>query len=134
LQSRHALHYVQPRLALVGDAAHTVLPLAGQGLNLGLLDAAALSEIVLDAHARGRDFGNYRELRRYERWRKGENLAMLKLMDGFKYLFGKRSNPLTWARNLGLSLTDAAVPLKQVIMQYAMGLKGDLPLLVRCRR
>jgi 2-octaprenylphenol hydroxylase len=131
LQSRHALHYVQPRLALVGDAAHTVLPLAGQGLNLGLSDAAALSEIVLNAQARGRDFGHYRELRRYERWRKGENLAMLKVMDGFKYLFGQRSNPLKWARNLGMSLTDAAAPLKQVIMQYAMGLKGDLPRLAQ---
>jgi len=127
LQSRHALQYVQARLALIGDAAHTVLPLAGQGLNLGLLDAAALSEIVLNAHAKRQDFGSYRELRRYERWRKGENLIMLKVMDGFKYLFAKHSIPVKWARNFGLSLTNSAAPVKKLITQYAMGLKGDLP-------
>lgn len=131
LQSRYVLNYVQPRLALVGDAAHSILPLAGQGLNLGLLDAAALSEVILNAQARNRDVGSYRELRRYERWRKGDNLAMMKLMEGFKHLFSTPSSLFTLARNVGLNLTNSTTPIKQILTQYAMGLKGDLPKLAQ---
>jgi 2-octaprenylphenol hydroxylase len=131
LQSRHVLNYVQPRLALVGDAAHSILPLAGQGLNLGLLDAAALTEVVLNAKARNGDVGSYRELRRYERWRKGDNFAMMKLMEGFKYLFSTPSTLLTLTRNVGLNLTNTTTPIKQIITQYAMGLTGDLPRLAQ---
>ena len=131
LQSRYVLNYVQPRLALVGDAAHTILPLAGQGLNLGLLDAAALSEVILNAYVAQRDFGSYRELRRYERWREGNNFMMLKTMEGFKYLFGKRSSLVIGLRNIGLSFTDAVSPLKKLIMPRAMGITGDLPRLAR---
>jgi len=95
-------------------------------LNLGLLDAAAtLSEMIINA--KGRDFGSYRELRRYERWRKGENLVMLKTMDGLKSLFGHESSIVKQARNFGLNVTNSAPLLKQLIMQYAMGLKGNLP-------
>jgi len=129
LQSRHVSHYVQSRLALIGDAAHSVHPLAGQGANLGFLDAAALSEIVLDTHSQQRDFGDYHELRRYERWRKGHNLFMLKLMEGFKQLFGTAVPP--WIRSMGLNLTNKATPLKKLIIQRAMGLSGDLPRLAR---
>jgi 2-octaprenylphenol hydroxylase len=127
LQRRYIHQYVQPRLALVGDAAHTVHPLAGQGVNLGLLDVAALSEIILNAYVNRQDFGQYQTLRRYERWRKGHNLAMVLLMDGFKQLFSTDFLPLLWARTIGLNLTNDNVFLKQMMMRRAMGLSGDLP-------
>jgi 2-octaprenylphenol hydroxylase len=130
LQRRHVHQYVQPRLALVGDAAHTIHPLAGQGVNLGLLDIATLSEVVLEAFQQGQDFGNYSMLRRYERWRKGNNLIMGLMMDGFKNLFSSSSQPLKWLRNLGLSMTNELLPVKH-LMRHAMGLEGDLPRLAR---
>jgi len=127
LQSRHAQAYVKPRIALVGDAAHTVHPLAGQGVNLGLLDAAALLDVLLTAQQQHKDIGAYTLLRRYERWRKGDNLAVQATMSGFKYLFSNEIFPLTWVRNTGLSLTNAATPVKHLIMARAMGFRGDLP-------
>ena len=133
LRMLYAPRYVQPRVALVGDAAHAIHPLAGQGVNLGLLDAAALAEVVLHAHAADRDIGGMATLRRYERWRKGDNLATMAAMDGFKRLFGSRLAPLRWARNVGLTLTDDLGPLKHLIMRRAMGLAGDLPPLARGR-
>lgn len=131
LQRRHALQYVQSRIALVGDAAHTVHPLAGQGVNLGLLDAAALSEVLLEAFASGRDCGDYTILRRYERWRKGHNFAVQTLMDGFKYLFSRDIFPWPWLRNFGLNFTDSNEWVKRLIMQQAMGVTGDLPRLAQ---
>ncbi len=108
-----------------------VHPLAGQGVNLGLLDAATLAEVVLDAADAGRDFGTLPVLRRYERWRRGENLMMLTVLDAFKELFGSSALPLQFLRNLGLSLTDAVTPAKNLIARRAMGLDGDLPRLAR---
>lgn len=134
LRLQHAPRYVAPRLALIGDAAHAIHPLAGQGANLGLLDAAALAEVVSAAASAARDIGALATLRRYERWRKGDNLATMMAMDGFKRLFGTALPPLRWARNTGLNLTDAAPPLKNLIMQYAMGLRGDLPRVARSAR
>ncbi|MGE0370885.1 MAG: UbiH/UbiF/VisC/COQ6 family ubiquinone biosynthesis hydroxylase [Gammaproteobacteria bacterium] len=131
LRLQHAASYIAPRLALIGDAAHIIHPLAGQGVNLGLLDAAALAEAVLDAAAAGADIGAPRVLRRYERWRKGDNLQMMLAMDGFKRLFGSAAPLLRIARNLGLDLADAASPLKHAIIRRAMGLRGDLPRLAR---
>ena len=131
LRLQHARAYVKPGLALIGDAAHVVHPLAGQGVNLGLLDAATLAEVLLDGLAAGHEVGALRVLRRYERWRKSDNLPMLGIMDGFKRLFGNSLPPVRLLRNLGLNLTDAAGPLKNAMARRAMGLEGDLPKLAR---
>ncbi len=131
LRLRHAAQYVQPRLALIGDAAHTIHPLAGQGVNLGLLDAATLAEVLLDAAARRRDLGDLAVLRRFERWRKGDNLAMMAAMEGFKRAFGSGLAPVRLLRNAGLGLVNGAGPLKRVFIRHAMGLGGDLPRLAR---
>jgi len=132
LRLRHAKRYVSEGLALVGDAAHGIHPLAGQGVNLGLLDAAVLVDVLRDARERGRPLGSQFSLRRYERGRKGNNLEMLALMDLFKRLFSNDNQPLTLLRNLGLNLADAAGPVKQILVRRAMGLTGELPSLARC--
>ncbi|MBI3774670.1 MAG: UbiH/UbiF/VisC/COQ6 family ubiquinone biosynthesis hydroxylase [Gammaproteobacteria bacterium] len=131
LQRAHANDYISSRVALVGDAAHTVHPMAGQGVNLGLLDAATLAEVVLDAHRAGRDLGDLLVLRRYERWRKGHNLAMQTAIDGLKLLFAKRNPAILWARNIGVRFTDENTALKNFIAQHAIGRRGDLPALAR---
>jgi 2-octaprenylphenol hydroxylase len=127
----HAKTYTAPHLALIGDAAHTVHPLAGQGVNLGFLDAATLAEVLLDAVTKQKDIGAHTVLRRYERWRKGDNLAMISVTGGFKYLFGNELPVVSQLRNWGLDLTNAATPVKNFIMRRASGLKGDLPKLAR---
>jgi 2-octaprenylphenol hydroxylase len=131
LQRAHAKRYVDSRIALIGDAAHTVHPLAGQGVNLGLLDAAVLAEVLLDADGAGRDIGSVPVLRRYERWRKGDNLAMLAVTDGLKRLFGNSMVAVARMRNLGLDVTDSVRPVKNMFMRRAAGLEGDLPRLAR---
>ncbi|TVP50165.1 MAG: 2-octaprenyl-3-methyl-6-methoxy-1,4-benzoquinol hydroxylase [Halomonas sp.] len=128
LIQRHARHYVQPHLALVGDAAHSIHPLAGQGVNLGLMDAAVLAEEVIHAWQRGAPWGELSTLRRYERRRRFDNSAMLGLMKGFKVLFGSHDPALTLARNLGMSGMNQLVPLKRVVMRQATGERGRLPL------
>jgi 2-octaprenylphenol hydroxylase len=121
-QVLHAVEYVQPRVALVGDAAHTIHPLAGQGINLGLKDVAVLADEILRASRRGRDPGDIGVLRRYQRQRKGENLLMMGAMDAFKFLFEQQALPLRWLRNAGMSGVDRSRLLKQQIMRHAMGL------------
>lgn len=127
----HAKAYTAARVALIGDAAHTVHPLAGQGVNLGFLDAAALAEVLLDAAAREKDIGARLVLRRYERWRKGGNLSMIAVTGGFRYLFGNDLPLVSQLRSAGLELTNAVTPMKNFIMRRASGLEGDLPKLAR---
>lgn len=127
----HAKSYIAERLALIGDAAHTVHPLAGQGVNLGYLDAATLAEVLLDAVTEKKDIGATRVLRRFERWRKGDNMATVSITGGFRYLFSNDLPGVRELRNLGLSLTDAATPIKNLIMRRASGLEGDLPRFAR---
>ena len=124
LRLRHARQYVQAHLALIGDAAHTVHPLAGQGVNLGLLDAVVLAEELLRAQEKKREIGALSTLRRYERRRKGDNIAMLAAMDGFKRLFSNDLTPLKFLRNSGLNIADKLGPLKNMMIKRAMGLSG----------
>ena len=131
LRMQHAKAYTLPRFALLGDAAHTVHPLAGQGVNLGLADAASLAEVLVNARQQRQDIGAHKVLRRYERWRKGENLAMIATMDGFKRLFGSTQPVVKWVRNLGLGLTNSTTPVKNLIMRQAMGIDGDLSRLAK---
>lgn len=131
LRRQHARRYVDDRLALIGDAAHVVHPLAGQGVNLGFLDAAALAEVLTAARAKGDDPGERAVLRAYERWRHAENEATLQAMDGFERLFGNPSRLMALARNAGMALFDRSGPVKRAVMRRAMGLEGDLPALVR---
>ncbi len=131
LNLRHSKQYVLPGLALIGDAAHTIHPLAGQGLNLGLKDAAALAQVITSAIQRHRGIGALATLRAYERWRKGDNLATMAAMEGFKRLFGHPGQSVKAVRNLGLNLTDRMQPLKHLFMHRAEGALAELPELMR---
>jgi 2-octaprenylphenol hydroxylase len=131
LRLGHAESYIREGLALVGDAAHAIHPLAGQGVNLGLLDAATLVDVLIEANQAGRKIGTLAILRRYERARKGANLGMLGAMDFFKRFFSNEILPLQLMRNFGLSMVDHLSPVKHQIMRRAMGLSGELPELAR---
>jgi 2-octaprenylphenol hydroxylase len=131
LRLGHAEPYIRPGLALIGDAAHAIHPLAGQGVNLGFLDAAALAECLSEARRAARPIGGLATLRRYERARKGGNMAMLAAMDAFKRTFSNEILPLRLMRNLGLTLADRGGPLKQLLVRRALGLTGELPPLAR---
>lgn len=127
LRSARAEAYVEPRFALVGDAAHSVHPLAGQGVNLGFLDCAVLAEVIADARLHGDDPGDLGYLRRYERRRKGENLLMLAALDGLNLLFSNDSQALGAIRRAGLTLVNRVEPVKTLFMKRALGVAGDLP-------
>jgi len=126
----HAHEYVRPRLALVGDAAHTIHPLAGQGVNLGFLDAATLAQVLGEAAEAGADPYGLRTLRRYARWRRSENALMLGSTDALNRLFGEKNVAVAAARRVGLSLVAAQPVLRRAFVQRALGLAGDLPLVV----
>jgi 2-octaprenylphenol hydroxylase len=129
LQMRHTRQYVKARMALIGDAAHTIHPLAGQGVNLGLLDAASLTEVVLQAIAKKRDFASLSTLRRYERWRKAENAAMLGFVGAIKDLFGNETAAVKSIRNLGLNMINNVQSIKNFFANYAAGNRSHMPIL-----
>lgn len=131
LRMRHAPVYTRPRYALVGDAAHAVHPLAGQGVNLGLLDAAALAETLGAGMAAGRDPGDHALLRRYERWRKPENVIAMRAFDGINRLFSNGNPALGAIRRAGFTMVDRLTPLKGIFIRRAMGIEGDLPAVAR---
>jgi 2-octaprenylphenol hydroxylase len=131
LRLLHARRYVAERIGLVGDAAHTVHPLAGQGINLAFLDAAALVDVLGAAVEAGDDPGEMRVLRRYERWRKAEALPAIALLDGIKRIFFG-DNPLqSRLRQGALGFVQASRPLKRIFMQRALGIAGEVPASVR---
>ncbi|MBF8724568.1 2-octaprenyl-3-methyl-6-methoxy-1,4-benzoquinol hydroxylase [Pseudomonas fulva] len=127
LRQRHAKRYVEAGLALIGDAAHTIHPLAGQGVNLGFLDAAVLAEVLMDACKRGERLADVKVLSRYERRRMPHNLALMAAMEGFERLFQADKLPLRWLRNSGLKLVEQLPEAKAVFVRQALGLSGDLP-------
>lgn len=135
LRLLHAERYVDRRLVLVGDAAHAIHPIAGQGLNLGLRDVAALAEVLVDAHRLGLDIGAADVLAGYERRRRFDNLVLIAVTDGLNRLFSNDFPPLRLARDLGLAAVDRLPPLKRLLMRHAMGTFGPaLPRLIRGER
>jgi 2-octaprenyl-6-methoxyphenol hydroxylase len=126
-----AERYAATRLALVGDAAHVIHPIAGQGWNLGVRDIAALAELLVDAHRLGLDLGSSGLLRRYERWRRFDSMTLTAVTDGLNRLFANELPPLKIARDLGLAAVNRAPGLKRFFMRHAMGVVGDLPRLVK---
>ena len=131
LRQRHAKRYVESGLALIGDAAHSIHPLAGQGVNLGFLDAAVLAEVLLHALQRGEQINDVRVLSRYERRRMPHNLAMMAAMEGFERLFQADPLPLRLLRNSGLNWVDELPDAKALFVRRALGLAGDLPALAQ---
>jgi 2-octaprenylphenol hydroxylase len=127
LRQRHAKRYVDEGLALIGDAAHTIHPLAGQGVNLGFLDAAVLAEVLVNACERGERLADVKVLSRYERRRMPHNLALMAAMEGFERLFQANPLPLRWLRNSGLKLVEQMPEAKALFVRQALGLSGDLP-------
>ncbi len=131
LTRRHARRYVKPAVALVGDAAHTINPLAGQGVNLGFMDAAWLSQVIIEARDQGNDFAALSVLQRYEQARRADNRNMMLVMDAFYHVFSNESTPLKIARNIGLAVAGRTKAGQKQVMRYAMGLEGRLPLLAQ---
>jgi 2-octaprenyl-3-methyl-6-methoxy-1,4-benzoquinol hydroxylase len=131
LKRQHAQDYVKPGVVLVGDAAHMINPLAGQGVNIGLLDAAALGEVLIEAQKQGQAIDDIAVLKRYEKLRRNENLRMMTVMDVFYRVFSNEILPVKFLRNLGLGLAERLSPAKNKVMRMAMGLDGSLPKLAK---
>jgi 2-octaprenyl-6-methoxyphenol hydroxylase len=131
LSMMHAKSYIGHRLALIGDAAHAIHPLAGQGVNLGFRDVAILSELIIEHTRLGLDIGSEQVLEHYQRWRRFDNVTMLTVTDGLNRLFGSQFAPVRLARGLGMWAVAGVPPLKRFFMRHAMGLVGDLPKIVK---
>jgi 2-octaprenyl-6-methoxyphenol hydroxylase len=126
-----ARRFIAERMALVGDAAHVIHPIAGQGLNMGLRDIAALAEAVVDAARLGLDPGDVTVLERYQRWRRFDTMTMSVSTDALNRLFSNRSDVLRLVRDIGLGVVDRLPPLKRMFMREAAGLTGEVPKLLR---
>ena len=126
-----ARSFIAQRMALVGDAAHVIHPIAGQGLNLGLKDVAALAEVVVDAARLGMDIGQTDVLERYQRWRRFDTMAMGLATNSLNFLFSNKSTLLRTVRDIGLGLVDRAPPLKSMFIRQAAGLSGEVPRLLK---
>tara|TARA_Y100001960_G_scaffold329281_1_gene420199 strand:- start:1162 stop:1683 length:522 start_codon:yes stop_codon:yes gene_type:complete len=131
LSLHNAESYTAEKLALIGDAAHGMHPIAGQGLNLGFRDVAALAEVIIDAARMGQDIGSREVLARYERWRRFDSLALLAVTDGLNRLFSNDVGAVRVARDLGLAVVNRAPPLRRFLMRHARGTVGKLPRMLR---
>jgi 2-octaprenyl-6-methoxyphenol hydroxylase len=131
LRLQLARSFVAPRLALIGDAAHVIHPIAGQGLNLGLKDVAALAEVVVEALRLGADSGAEDVLARYQRWRRFDTAQMAVVTDGMNRLFSNDVAPIRALRDLGLGLVDRAGPIKEAMIRVAAGVEAGGPRLLR---
>lgn len=126
-----AERFIAERLALVGESAHAIHPIAGQGLNLGLRDVAALAEVIVDAYRLGLDVGSPEVLARFQRWRRFDTVLLAAVCDGLVHLFSNNIPPLRIARDVGMAVVNRLPPLKRFFMRHAMGVVGDLPRMIK---
>ena len=122
---------MQKRVALIGNAAHTLHPIAGQGFNLGMRDVATLAQIIVDEHKAHNDIGLLRVLQPYQQWRQQDHQRIIGFTDKLVKIFSNQFAPLALARNLGLIATDTIPPIKHMLAQHTMGMAGKLPRLAR---
>jgi 2-octaprenyl-6-methoxyphenol hydroxylase len=134
LSVQFANTYIDQRFAMIGDAAHVIHPIAGQGLNMGLRDVAALTECVVESFRLGLDIGGHTTLERYQRWRRFDNMSLIAVTDGLTRLFSNDIKPLKFLRDSGLGIMNSMGPAKKFLMKHAVGMVGNLPKLVAGER